>query len=657
MTRQIAIRTLIVGVAIVLAGTTAAGAHPLDPLTSDEIRLAVRVVKADPRFAGADLPFISVEDPPKAQVHAWRAGQTLPRRARLMAATATAAFAIVVDLTNSRILSAIEHRGAEGPVTLREVMESGKTVLAHPQFQQRLNARGITDFAKVFCAPWTAGNYGITSQVGRRVLVVGCFDTRRTTNNTFGWPIERLYAVVDLRARQVVEVIDNGIVPLATSNQNFTETDINAVRAPRTPTLLAQPQGPAFTLDGHEVRWGNWRFHVRIDPRVGPMISLAQWMDGNSLRSVLYRGHLSEMFVPYMDPAVGWYSRTFFDAGEYGAGLVASPMTPGVDCPTTASFLPATVNTEDGEPLVLPNALCIFERDRGEPIWRHGSEGRRDVELVVRMTAEIGNYDYLLDWVFNDAAEIDVRVGATGIVAYKGVRAVKMSDPTAAEDTQYGTLVAPGLVATSHDHHFNFRLDFDVDGTSNSLRREIYRQTRLPGSSPRRSVYVVTPQTLESEKDARLDTGHAAEKLIVVNESRTNAVGNVVGYELLYSNHGTFLLDPNDPPAARARFLEHDLWVTAYSPDEVHAAGDYVFGTRTTGGLPVWSEQNRTVRRQDIVVWANVSLQHLGRAEDQPVMPTLWHAFTLRPFNFFDRNPALDLRRESLPPPDDPTGR
>ena len=42
-------------------------------------------------------------------------------------------------------------------------------------------------------------------------------------------------------------------------------------------------------------------------------------------------------------------------------------------------------------------------------------EGRANVELVVRMAAAIGNYDYLFDWVFNDAAEIEAKVGATGI--------------------------------------------------------------------------------------------------------------------------------------------------------------------------------------------------------------------------------------------------
>lgn len=65
---------------------------------------------------------------------------------------------------------------------------------------------------------------------------------------------------------------------------------------------------------------------------------------------------------------------------------------------------------------------------------------------------------------------------------------------------------------------------------------------------------------------------------------------------------------------------------------------------REPSGLPVWSEQDRAIRGQDIVVWANLGMRHLPRAEDMPVMPMIWHGFKLRPRNFFDRNPAIDLR-------------
>jgi Cu2+-containing amine oxidase len=31
-------------------------------------------------------------------------------------------------------------------------------------------------------------------------------------------------------------------------------------------------------------------------------------------------------------------------------------------------------------------------------------------------------------------------------------------------------------------------------------------------------------------------------------------------------------------------------------------------------------------------------------------MPMIWHSFRLRPHNFFNRNPAIDLRTERVAP-------
>jgi primary-amine oxidase len=38
-------------------------------------------------------------------------------------------------------------------------------------------------------------------------------------------------------------------------------------------------------------------------------------------------------------------------------------------------------------------------------------------------------------------------------------------------------------------------------------------------------------------------------------------------------------------------------------------------------------------------------MHHVVRAEDWPVMPTVWREFELRPFDFLQRNPALDVPR------------
>ena len=627
-----------------------AGVHPLDPLSADEIAAAVALARTDRRFDGAAFPVVALVEPAKADVLAWQPGRPVARQARIDALTRDHVYEAIVDLGGRRLVSVTERTGATPPITLTEI-ESAAVVLEHAAFKAGLAKRGISDTSKLFCAPFSAGYYGTPAEDGRRLVRVGCFDTRRSTTNVFGWPVEGLYALVDLRRREVLDVADGPVVPITPAEMNYPAA-AGRTRPLRRPTLLAQPGGSSARVDGHEVAWGAWRFHARVDPRVGTVISLARWDDGHGPRSVLYQGYLSEMFVPYMDPDDGWWSRTYFDTGEYGAGLTATPLEAGVDCPRTATFLPAVFASDKGEAFTTPNALCVFERAGGDPIWRHKEavnqtyEGRANVALVVRMAATIGNYDYLFDWTFTDAGEIEVRVGATGIDAFKGVPAARMSDPTAAADTRHGTLVAPHLIAVHHDHYFNFRLDLDVDGQANSFRQEVYRPMTMPPGTPRRSLYVVDPVTPATERAAQIDTHAGSMKLRVVNEARTNAVGNPVSYEILAATHARLLLDPEDWPAKRARFLAHDVWVTPYAPAERHAAGEYMVGSRGDDGLAAWAAQDRPIRNQDVVVWVNIGMHHLTRAEDVPVMPTIWHAFRLRPFNFFDRNPALDLPPE-----------
>jgi Cu2+-containing amine oxidase len=46
--------------------------HPMDALTADEIRAAASVLKADPRTRDAVYQLITLKEPAKADVLAWR---------------------------------------------------------------------------------------------------------------------------------------------------------------------------------------------------------------------------------------------------------------------------------------------------------------------------------------------------------------------------------------------------------------------------------------------------------------------------------------------------------------------------------------------------------------------------------------------------------
>ena len=48
------------------------------------------------------------------------------------------------------------------------------------------------------------------------------------------------------------------------------------------------------------------------------------------------------------------------------------------------------------------------------------------------------------------------------------------------------------------------------------------------------------------------------------------------------------------------------------------------------------------VGQTDVVLWYVFGIHHITRPEDWPVMPADTISFWLKPFGFFDQNPALD---------------
>src|SRR5262249_29459075 len=156
----------------------------------------------------------------------------------------------------------------------------------------------------------------------------------------------------------------------------------------------------------------NWTFHVRVDHRVGIVLSTVRYRDGNRDRPILYEGSLSELFVPYMDPASPWYAQNFLDAGEFSFGGLASTLEPGIDCPGNAVYFEALYAGDNGRPKAKPRVACLFERYAGDVSWRHQESGTTEArpkrDLIVRMIATLGNYDYMFDWAFQQDGTLRV---------------------------------------------------------------------------------------------------------------------------------------------------------------------------------------------------------------------------------------------------------
>lgn len=657
------LRLTLSGIAVSLVCVTVPSAaqsygHPLDHLSAAEHWAVYEALKASGRTDSTmKIAYIGLHEPPKAEVLAWRpgGGQPVRREAFVHLVQSGAGYDAVVDLAGKRVLAWRDVAGRNYMATEAEDGMVHELMIAHPDVQAGLRKRGITDQNHLWCGGSNEGFFDLPEERGRRIIRALCRDGRGRFSGP-GRRIDGLVGVVDVTQRKVLRVLDRD-VPVSEPEGEYDATAVGPTRPALPPLLTTQPMGPGFTVEGQQVSWENWRFHFRIDPRRGVVLSLVRWQDGTRERSILYQASLSELFVPYMDPEEPWNYQSYYDLGSYPGvfGGVASTLEPGLDCPAHARYFDAVVMSERGSPQQRVRAACLFERATGDPAWRHSRDGNRTVEsrvrrdLVLRMFMTAGNYDYLFDFVFQADGTLKINAGATGMDQVKNARAAGAvsngngAGSTARED-RYGRFIAPHLIGVNHSHFFSWRIDLDVDGVNNTLAVDRLVTEELPAGNPRRSLWRADTRLAATERDAmRHSTMAEPEIWRVINPGVPGAYGDPVSYEISGGHHSLMLLRPDDYMRRRAGFAEHTLWVTPQDGKELFAAGDYPTFSTAGQGLPAWTAANRPIANTDIVVWYTMGFHHVPRPEDWPIMPVAWHSFELRPVGFFARNPSMDL--------------
>ena len=623
--------------------------HPLDDLTKDEYWAVYDVVNASGHL-DADTRFISIlfHEPEKSAVLAWKPGAAFTREADIVLQRKEKVIEARVDINSRKLESWKEVQGVQSAFPLSEILSMNDTILADKRVKQALAKRGITDLNSVGCAAIPIGFRAFPDQSTNRIGWAEC-SLLNGSYHVWGRYIAGLEIKVDMANQKILEVHDGEVAPLPGSN-DYEETP--AIPRPGTrPAVISQPQGPGFEIKDGEVSWQNWHFRFRLDSRVGAVVNLASIEDAGKRRSVLYEGMLSELFVPYMDPTLGWSHRSFVDAGEFYPGGVLQTLREGLDCPANAVYFDGLSSNEKGNPVFKSHQACLFESFSGEVAWRHGDPpevfGRPARTLVLRSAAVIGNYDYLIDWRFEQEGSIHVAVGATGIIEARQVNLERSSGHGHDSVEQYGQLVAKNTLGVDHDHFFSFRLDLDVDGPQNSFLIHRLVPKTLPADSPRKSIWVNETQIAAHETDAMMNIDFNKPSMwMFINPNVLGPLGHPTGYEIMPGVTAASILSPDDGVQKVGAFSEHQLWVTPYRPNELYAGGTYPNSSTGNDGLATWAKQNRPVENTDIVAWYTMGFHHVPREEDWPVMPTMWHEFVIRPFDFFPQNPTLTLPKE-----------
>jgi primary-amine oxidase len=622
--------------------TAAPTTHALEPLTAEEILAAVAAVRATGRLTdAARFSTITLDEPQKDEL------DRTDRRARLLIVPGPECTLVeaIVGLGTGEVLAWVEHEDVRPALGFEESFNAIIALHEHEGFVAALAARGITDLTKVQIDPWPTGSFGIAVEEGRRIVRCICFYREQPGDNGYARPIEGLQAIVDMARGEVLEIIDQGAVPMPDGPGSYYPEDNGPLRDDLRALEITQPDGVSFTVEGNLVQWQRWSLRVTLDPLEGLVLHTVGYEDGGRIRSILHRASISEMVVPYGDPGPlhGW--KNAFDAGEWGLGRMANSLTLGCDCLGEIRYLDAVFADEQGNPSTTTNAICIHEEDHGI-LWKHvdllggRTEVRRSRRLVISSIATVGNYEYGFYWYFYQDGSLQLEVKLTGIMSTKAV------EPGDHEPHSPG--IAPGLAAPVHQHLFCARLDMDVDGPVNEVHEVDVEPMPEGADNPWGNGFAPLATTLEHELQARrLVDPSRSRTWKVVNPDVRNGIGEPVAYKLIPGSSPTLLAREGSSIASRAGFATHNLWVTPYASDERRAAGDHPNQHRGGDGLPRWTAADRPLTDTDVVLWHTFGVTHIPRPEDWPVMPVEYCGFLLSPAGFFDRNPALDV-----PPPD-----
>ncbi|ROZ98815.1 primary-amine oxidase [Gordonia sp. OPL2] len=627
-------------------------AHPLDPLGTDEFR-AVTAILAREQGVGDGWRIASIElaEPSKAELAAYAADGTVPARRAIVICLDSgenATYKSFVSLSEDRVESFDHVPGVQANFTVDEFEECDRVLRAHPDVQAALAARGITDLDKVFMDTWTYGGAVIPKEFeGRRLGWSDTWVKNADGSNPYANPVAGLHCVIDVNTMELLRIEDSGGFEQPEVMGEYVPRHIPARvrdefrRPPLKPLDITQPEGPSFTLEGNKLTWQNWSVRVGFNYREGMTLHAITYTDSGRERSVAHRLSFAEMVVPYRDHCEDHYRRTAFDIGEWGLGFMTTSLELGCDCLGEIRYLDAVLHNSAGEPFTITNAICIHEEDNAV-LWKHvdhdaGAEVRRMRRLTVSSHVTVANYEYLVYWRFYQDGNIECEVRATGIM-------VTTPMPPGVSSNPHGTTIDNRTYAPFHQHFLVARLDLDIDGSDNTVfASETVAEPMGPGN-PLGLSLVQQNTALLTESEGRQNPDFATQRTWkVANTNVTTSLGHHPAYKLVPTGAFPAMFDPASPIFRRATVIGHTLWVTPNRADERWPAGEFVNQSDHDTGLGEWTKADRSISNTDVVLWYTFGIHHITRPEDWPVMPVDTVSFWLKPFGFFDRNPALDV--------------
>jgi len=653
---------------------------PLDPLTPDEITLAVSIVKSSQAYKKdknkAFFDRVELSLPSKASVLSFVPNTPFTRVAyvSIYLPSYDNYYEFWIDLTSHGIASTKLVDKARPAWTYTDNYNLISVTIKDANYQKALKRRGITQQqinngqvqpnllidGRLDNTPCTTnmpnleGNPRPRAFYASTLLMDGAYDANTLLGNFYVQPVEGIWVWLNANGGQlgsVLSVVDTGVnAPI-----NFGLTNINSppnaycndYRHTLKPIQISQPEGPSFNIVGNLITWERWRFRYSMHPTVGLVLNLIEYNDVKNqtdppnYRSVLYQANISEAITAYGSDEYGVRNFNFLDFGEYQTRLFMTPLQPGIDVPPYASMFNPVFADDTGSLLQWENGLAIYEEDAGM-LWRHYEyntfvvQGRRARNLVLAHCNCIGNYDYTFYWKFGLDGSIKCDVQLSGMD--------EMAGGTVATET--ATRIQQNLIASNHEHFFNFRFDFMVDGQLNRVTE--LNAVSIPTSCNNAWTEQETLLHTTAEATRNINPLTARAWVFQNNQVNPSLLGHKPGYVLASGDGISRMASDASRISKRAPFMDNNLFVTTYRENEQYFMGKYPVEKGTCEGIILPDRNNDNIVDKDIVAWFTIGFAHAPEVENFPVLNAETLSVKLVPSNFFGQNPAMDVDINTL---------
>nr|CAH8834057.1 unnamed protein product [Trichobilharzia regenti] len=365
----------------------------------------------------------------------------------------------------------------------------------------------------------------------------------------------------------------------------------------------------------------------------------------------------------------------------YGIGGMTSELSPGLDCPQNAIYLPVQLipSGEIGSKLI-KNAICLFEWKAGPyggPVRRHfefstdtsrvenqNTPGNPDQNsskkskhtnfgfgtvshsLVLRSISSLYNYDYLFDIIFYPTGTLEFSVTPTGFIHVDEQLVYGGSSSPEAVKYGFASSINP-IYFVIHHHLFHFKIDVDIVNSQNFIKvisihgsltdnnnnnnqttlhtTDIHNSNNYSSQLNNSELLWMSIDIPKNELSARYTPKFELPRQYLIcsmqNSTLQSAVNKTKNDQcLMIMNKGQIKTIFNDEHTKSFAWSRHQLYVTQQHDNESFASSIFngVDLTSPVVDFTKFSSNNESIFNEDLVLWLTVGNYHIPRHEDLP---------------------------------------